>query len=312
MESIMSAIEKRVGEVRNDNVNAATAQPLSTDYREKANTADDAGTMETIMNMPPMTLEQRIDFAIQPDAALTSVDIAALVEEAEAAIAKAEEEHSIDLRLSLDPKAAREAIADATFAANRLRSLLTKLQARHRQVREQEQLTVWLTEYDTLKRERDALAEELREVYPDAAAKIMDMFSRLAANDEKLSNLHLARLPGVTRHLLSAELHARRLDSFSRDMPSLATLVQLFDWNSGRQIWPPRPPSPASAFAPVVPSGRCYTADWAKDDGQRAAALQRERQRIADFYARSTREQEERENAEVRERFAESQRRISR
>jgi hypothetical protein len=39
-----------------------------------------------------------------------------------------------------------------------------------------------------------------------------------------------------------------------------------------------------------------------------AKTQQRERQYMADYYARTTREQEERENREARERFAASQR----
>ena len=69
------------------------------------------------------TLEKRIDDALQPDAAITSADMAALMEEAEAGIAKAEKEREVDQTLALDPKAARQAIEDATFAADRLRML---------------------------------------------------------------------------------------------------------------------------------------------------------------------------------------------
>ena len=46
--------------------------------------------METIMTKQPPTLEQRIDLALQPEAAITSADLAALMEEAEAGIAKAD------------------------------------------------------------------------------------------------------------------------------------------------------------------------------------------------------------------------------
>jgi hypothetical protein len=113
----------------------------------------------------------------------------------------------------------------------------------------------------------------------------------------------------VEKHLLSAELHARGRDSFSRDTPSLLTSVQLVDWESGRQICPPPRPSMASAFAAMLPAHpRSFTADWAKDNEQRAVAQRAEKQRMADYYARLSREQEERENAEARERFAESQR----
>jgi hypothetical protein len=72
-------------------------------------------------------------------------------------------------------------------------------------------------------------------------------------------------------------------------------------------------PNPDSATAAAVDAaipgyGRRFTGEWAKDNERRAAGQQAERQHIADFYARQTRQQEERENKEARERFAESQR----
>jgi hypothetical protein len=269
--------------------------------------------LEAIMNKQARTLEQRIDTGLQPDAAVTSTDIAVLIDEAEAIIA-------VDQTRSLDPGAARQAMM-ATLAANRIRPLLSKLQARYQQVHEQEQAAAWLaereaewlTERDALKHERDALAEELREIYPDAAAKIVELFARIAANDKALAELDRARPAGVEQHLRSAELHARGLDSFSRDTPSLLSSVYLFDWDSGRQTWPPPRPSMAPAFAATAIPGydRRFSGDWAKDNERRAAGQRAEKQRIADFYVRQTQQQEERENAEARERFAEGQRKKS-
>jgi predicted ATPase len=46
------------------------------------------------------------------------------------------------------------------------------------------------------------------------------------------SALHQAWPAGVMEHLLSAELHARGLDRFTRDTLSLLTSVCLFDWDS--------------------------------------------------------------------------------
>jgi len=131
-----------------------------------------------------------------------------------------------------------------------------------------------------LKRERDALAEELREVYPDAARKIADLFVRIAANDKALDELHRDRPAGVEQHLLSAELHARGLDGLSYNTPSLLTSVCLFDWDSGRQICPPPRPSMASAFAAtaMLACDRRFTADWAKDNDRRAAGQEAEQQ----------------------------------
>jgi hypothetical protein len=260
------------------------------------------------MNTEATTLEQRISDALQPDTAITSADIAALIEEAEVGIAKAEKEGTVDQTLLLDPKAARQAIADAAFHAERLRMLLSKLAARYQEVHDQEQAKAWLPKYDVMKRKRDALAEELREVYPDAGIKIVDLFVRIADNNEELSALLQARPPGVMEHLLSAELHARGLDRFTRDTPSLLTSVSLFDFDSGRQIWPPRRPPMAAAFAAsMVPA--CDPADWANNYERRAEAQQRERQYMGGHYERLTKEQEERENREARERFAASQRR---
>jgi len=261
----------------------------------------------------PPTLEQRIFDALQPDAAVTSVDVAALMKEAEIGIAKAEKECEVDQTLALDPNAACQAIADATFAANRLRTLLSKLQARYQQLQYQDQVTAWHADADVKERERDALSEELCEVYPEAKAQIVDLFGRIIVNNEALSALHQARPAGVSRHLLSAELHARGLDSFTYNTPSLLTAVRLIDWQTGREIWPPPKPSMAAAFAAIaMPSyDRRFTGDWAKENERRAAAQEAERQRIADYYARTTKEQEERQNREARESFMEQQERLT-
>jgi hypothetical protein len=269
--------------------------------------------METIMTKQPITLEQRIAVTVQPDINITSADLAALIEEAESGIAKAEQEATVDQTLSFNPAAARQAIADATFAGNRLRMLLAKLQTRYQQLREQEEATAWLAELDAFKPERDALAEELCGLYPDVVTKIVDLFVRINANDTALSGLLQKRPAGVMEHLLSAELHARGLDSFSNNTPSLRKAVHLIDWETGREIWPPPKPSMASAFAAMNMRGpgHRFTADWAKDNERRAAAQQAERQRMADFYRRLDQEQDERENAEARERFVAQQERLT-
>jgi hypothetical protein len=276
--------------------------------------------METIMSTQLPTLEERIDVVLQPDAAVTSADLAALIEETETDIAKADQGWTVGQTPSLDPGAARQAMM-AVLDANRLRPLLSQLQARYEQVHEQEQAAAWLAEreaawqaeHDALERERDALAEELREVYPEPARKIADLFGRIAANDKARDELHRDRPTGVEQHLLSAELHARGLDGLSYNTPSLLASVCLFDWDSGRQICPPPQPSMAAAFAATAmpPYDRRFTGDWAKDNERRAARQRAEQQRIADYYVRAKKEQEERENAEARELFLAQQQRLT-
>jgi hypothetical protein len=240
------------------------------------------------MNKQLETLEQRTTIALQSDAPMTSAQIGALIEEAEAGIAKAEENRAVD------------------------QALLSKLRARSQELQLREQATAWLAEHDRLKGERDALAEELRKVYPDAVTKITDLFVRIAANDEALSRLHQARPSGMKQHLLPAELHARGIDHFSRDNPSLLESTRLIDWESGDEIWPPPQTPLAVLVAASVPRSPYRGADWWQDNERRATAQRAEQQRHADYLARTKKEQEDRENAEARERFIAQQQTISR
>jgi hypothetical protein len=261
------------------------------------------------MNTQALTLEQRINDALQPGTAITSADIAALIEEVEVGIAKAEKEATVDQTLSLGPKEARQAIADATFAANRLRLLRSKLEARYQQACEEARVEEYEAAAQVLDDESTKLARELLETYPSAQDKLSNLFTRIAAHRQRMSALHQSRPPGV-KSVRDPELIARNLDGFNRERPSLLAEVHLLDWNSGRQIWPPPRPSISAAFAAtLVPAYN--PADWANNYEQRAAAQERDRQYLADYYARTTREQEERENREAQERFAEGQRRNS-
>jgi hypothetical protein len=239
------------------------------------------------MNEQSTTLQQRIDAALQQNDPALSADIAALIEEAEAGIAKADEERAVD------------------------QALLSNLQARYQQLQNQERATGWLAEHDRVKGERDALAKELREVYQNAAAQMIDIFDRITANDESLSSLHRTRPTGMTQHLLSAELHARGLDNFSRDNPSLLESTRLFDWVSGREIWPPPQTPLAVLVAASVPRMQHPGADWWKTNERRAAEQRAEQQRMSDYYVRAKAEQEARENAEARERFLAQQQQLS-
>jgi hypothetical protein len=61
----------------------------------------------------------------------------------------------------------------------------------------------------------------------------------------------------------------------------------------------------------VVVDSHRFSADWAKENEKRAAAQLAEQQRIADYYARTKKQQEERENAEARERFLAQQQQLT-
>jgi hypothetical protein len=190
-----------------------------------------------------------------------------------------------------------------------LRMLLSKLEVRYQQACEKARAEAYEAEAQVLGEESIQLAQEMRETYPPALNKLSDLFIRIAAHRQRISALHQRRPSGV-QSVRDPELIARNLDGFDRERPSLLAEVRLLDWPNGRETWPPPQPSMASAFAATfLPA--YDPADWANNSERRAAAQQAERLRMADYYARLTKEQEERENREARERFAASQRRSS-
>jgi hypothetical protein len=96
------------------------------------------------------------------------------------------------------------------------------------------------------------------------------------------------------------------------DLLSLLESTRLTDWVSGREVCPPaRTPLAVLVAASVPRSQYRNPADWWKDNERRTAEQQAERQRIADYYVRTKKEQEDRENAEARERFLEQQQQLS-
>ena len=240
------------------------------------------------MNEPSMTeqttLEQRIRTALTEDDSNSSV-IAALIAETETAIvaadedAKLEEKRVFDPLASPDPKAAREAMQAAEFMQTWLRTALLRLQRRLRETRERERRAKWYADYEALKSRRDALAVEFCEVYTEFEAKVVDLLTRMAANDAEISNLHIARSSGVKLHLLQAELVARGLECFSRDVPSIAKELKLPAFEPGQPLaWPSRPQFRRAPAAPMPYDPRFSNRWWEAGEARRRHEEERQAQ----------------------------------
>ena len=97
------------------------------------------------------TLEQRIASALSEE--IASTDVATLISETEAAIvaadtaAEAERQKALDPVLSPDPAAARAAMEQASFARDRLRTVLPKLQRRLQQLEAAEYAAGWVLDF---------------------------------------------------------------------------------------------------------------------------------------------------------------------
>jgi hypothetical protein len=236
--------------------------------------------------MSTLSLEKRIASAIAASDA-RSADLATLVADTEAAIAaagagaEAERAKALDPALSPDAKAAREAMQAAEFSRDRLRTVLPRLHARHQEIAAAEYLTQWRGDYEALKVKRDALTAELGEIYPKVANQLVDLFTRLKANDAELAGLHRARPSGTGLHLATAELSARNLDGFTRDDPPITKGLQLPDWaNAAKMAWPP-PQVPLGVLMAQGMVPAAYPAgDWwrPKEEADRAQRERHERE----------------------------------
>jgi len=253
-------------------------------------------------------LEQRIVAALANND-IVSTDLAMLIGEIEVAIVEvdtiAETAHkqALDPALSPNLSEARAAKENAELAAARLRTLLRRSQQRLEDVRERETLAQWHGNYEALRIEGDALADEFAETYPECERRIASLLSRMAAHNAKASDLHRARPAGVALHLIEPELVARGLESFTTANPSISKTMQLPDFeHSNRMAWPP-PSTPLAVLASqAVPALAHSGGEWWRGREERAAAQRAEQERVAAYYADQQRRREEREAAEAQAR----------
>jgi hypothetical protein len=66
-----------------------------------------------------------------------------------------------------------------------LRTLQPRLLARYREVMNKEQVQNYVTKRNELAPERDALDQELRDAYQDAASKLINLFARISAFQQR-------------------------------------------------------------------------------------------------------------------------------
>jgi len=216
-----------------------------------------------------------------------------LVGEVESAIIEADNaaelarERFYDPVQSPDYHQARDRMESTQDAAARLRSLLPRLTDKYRAAAAAEERAKWQVRYDKLERERDELAKELAQFYPEFESRLVDLFNRLAINSAACSELHGSRPANAKGFLKGAELTARKLDDFTRDQPSVVRELRLPSWtDSSRTAWPPREIPASVLLAESIASQgdpRRHSGEWyqvlAEDVERRKAE---EAQRIAD------------------------------
>jgi hypothetical protein len=197
------------------------------------------------------TIEKRIVAALSSDA--TSADVATMIAEVDAALLTAvdaaERERVRAYDPTVDAEKARQSLADAQFARDRLRAASAALQRRLQELQAKEYSVRWHGEYEQIEAKCCALAEEVREIYPAVQSKIVDLLSRVKACDAEVGRINGSAPDGVRLRLHEVELVARNLEGFTRDEPSITNELRLPDWDQPRRLaWPP-PRTPLGVLA---------------------------------------------------------------
>jgi hypothetical protein len=196
-------------------------------------------------------LEKRIAAALA--SAATSADVATMIAEVDAALPTAvdaaERERIKAYDPTVDAQKARQSLADAQFARDRLQAALVALQRRLQELQEQEYSVQWHGQYTQVEAECHALAAELREIYPAMQSKLVDLLTRVKACDAEVGRINGSAPDGVRRRLHEVELVARNLEHFTRDERSITNELRLPDWDQPRKLaWPP-PRTPLGVLA---------------------------------------------------------------
>jgi chromosome segregation ATPase len=178
----------------------------------------------------PADLGDRIAAAI--GTVVKSDVVAGLITEADAAAVAAGEtaerarERALDPTLTAaDVSTARRAADDAAFARDRLKTAVTRLTGRLKELRAQEEDQRRRVVYEKAKAERDRLAAELKRVYPAIEAQLGKLIPEIAENDRQVDYVN-TELPKGAERLKSAELVARAIGAWRIDLADVVRISQ--------------------------------------------------------------------------------------
>jgi hypothetical protein len=178
-----------------------------------------------------------------------SNDVATLIKDTEHGAASASDRaeqartHALDPTLSgSELKDARAGMDDAAFKRDRLQAALEKLRERLAELKYQEENARRQEAYDKAKAVRDGLANELADLYPSFAQKLVELLARVVISDGEIDRINNA-LPRGADRLLVAELKARGLPWVANNVetPRITNQLCLPPWQPrSNYLWPPR------------------------------------------------------------------------
>jgi hypothetical protein len=220
------------------------------------------------------TLEENLVDALT-DHTIKSYALADLLDETEKAIITADNDAKIARAVALDPiqspdaEAARVTMEAARFRADRLRSLLPRLQERVTQVGNHEEIMAWHERFDPLALKVEAAAAKLASVYAKVTAELVPLLAEIEKLDGEVTRVLASKPHHASGYLRSVELTARGLKDFSVYAHQIMKMEfpDLNDQN--KLLWPP---NRQLDYSHTVPVFKHPGAEWWRTQEQDHAA----------------------------------------
>jgi hypothetical protein len=190
-------------------------------------------------------LSDRIARALEAPGVLAA-EMAALIEELDRELTKTRQAGAEARTKARDPLTAEHEVTaarmqenDASFRMERLTTAVDRLKQRHEHAVAHEKEMARKAEVAEAEKERDQLAEELKERYPVLARELADLLGRIKTNNER-----------CRAHYLPLVEHRAR-GMHSTDVNFLTAAVRLPDLDNhaaemGLRYWPPSAPQVAA------------------------------------------------------------------
>ena len=196
------------------------------------------------------TLDHRIADAFATD--LGSEDLAKLITEVRTAAENARQFNEEAKRIALDPATRPEAVTqarkdgeDATFRATRLDAAIEGLQGLLDKAKDRELRNRNAEEFAAAQAERDELAKDIAEQYPELSSKLAALLARIAASNTRIEAANRLGLGTIDRAERDGRPTERRLPaghSYGLPVRELVDYVRLphVDMIHARpDQWPP-------------------------------------------------------------------------
>jgi hypothetical protein len=269
---------------------------------------------QEVQERPHISLEARLGAVLGSSGRTSSDELKQLIAEAEREANKAEaaakrlHAEALDFACTDASAVEQQALAQDLMVA-RLDAALPRLDDLLRKEVADDYARRWRVRRDRALTARETVAKRLAS-YREMAAQLVNIFQEVQYLDshiiEPVNQARPAGEPAIT----TCELYARKLDAFSRSMPSIISTTQLPDWSdSQRNVWPPKPVPMGVLVAESMAPASYHPGDrWYEQQNERRAAIDADSQIMTDYYQRVERERQEREDKEAALAAAERQR----